>query len=34
MLERSGTLERLGPNAVLPTLRSAVEAYEASLAAR
>ena len=30
MLERSGTLERLGTGAVFPTLRAAVEAYEAS----
>jgi high affinity sulfate transporter 1 len=29
MLERSGTLERLGPDAVFETLRSAVEAHEA-----
>jgi len=29
MLERSGALERLGTEAVFPTLRAAVEAYEA-----
>ena len=29
MLERSGTLERLGPDAVFETLRTAVEAHEA-----
>jgi sulfate permease, SulP family len=29
MLERSGALERLGADAVFPTLRAAVNAYEA-----
>ena len=28
MLERSGALERLGPDAVFPTLRAAVDGYE------
>jgi hypothetical protein len=28
MLERSGALERLGEDAVFPTLRAAVEGYE------
>ena len=34
MLERSGALERLGADAVYPTLRRAVIAYESFLAAR
>jgi len=28
MLERSGALEHLGPDAMFPTLRSALEAYQ------
>jgi anti-anti-sigma factor len=32
MLERSGALERLGADAVFPTLRAAVEAYESGMA--
>jgi anti-anti-sigma regulatory factor len=32
MLERSGALERLGADAVFPTLRSAVERYESRAA--